>query len=342
MAATSERLRVVDLTVPWTYECYAFLIPVQEQIANIFAAIKPFQWPVWLALLISIICVITCLNLLHQEDQLKRPSAVRRAGNYYFYVLGNLLSQGSACTSKRLAVRLVAGVWTLAAFVFVQAYTSILFTYVMAPINPPLINSVYDVIENSDINLLYRKGSTLNVLVSDPEATGIFLKLQNKVKTSNSPQCNLISECINMITPESRNVFANARSFQLDAIRENFEQTGKCGLELARDCFMGIPVTLALPKHSPYTDAVNLGVLHLQESGIVEHWSSWFPSMPGQCERQTKSGHVTRKTEHSLSLKNLTSAFIVLFVGFGFSLFVFGCEILNAICHRHQFLFDDK
>lgn len=77
-----------------------------------------------------------------------------------------MVSLGSACTSKRLAVRLVAGVWTLAAFVFVQAYTSILFTYVMAPINPPLINSVYDVIENSDINLLYRKGSTLNVLVS--------------------------------------------------------------------------------------------------------------------------------------------------------------------------------
>ena len=103
----------------------------------------------------------------------------------YLYVFGNLLSQGEIvilelnltinqppnyltggpCPSNRLPYRLVAGVWTLAAFIFVQAYTSTLFTYVVTPINHPLINSIYDIIDSSDINLLVRETGFINSLV---------------------------------------------------------------------------------------------------------------------------------------------------------------------------------
>jgi ionotropic glutamate receptor len=68
--------------------------------------------------------------------------------------------------SKRLPYRLVAGVWTLAAFIFVQAYTSTLITYVVTPINQALIDSVYDVIDNGDINLVIREAGFMNTLLS--------------------------------------------------------------------------------------------------------------------------------------------------------------------------------
>jgi ionotropic glutamate receptor len=64
-----------------------------------------------------------------------------------------------------LSFRLVAGVWTLAAFIFVQAYNSTLFTYVMAPVNHPLIDSMHGVAESADINLLFRYGAALNAFV---------------------------------------------------------------------------------------------------------------------------------------------------------------------------------
>jgi hypothetical protein len=64
-----------------------------------------------------------------------------------------------------LPFRLVAGVWSLAAFFFVQAYTSLLFTYVVTPINHPLINSVYDIADNADINLLVREAGYINTLL---------------------------------------------------------------------------------------------------------------------------------------------------------------------------------
>jgi ionotropic glutamate receptor len=59
----------------------------------------------------------------------------------------------------------VAGFWTLAAFIFVQAYTSTLFTYVVAPVNHPLIDSMHDVAESTDVDLLIQFGSTMDVIV---------------------------------------------------------------------------------------------------------------------------------------------------------------------------------
>ena len=36
----------IDLTTPWIFADYGLLIPVDDDIANTNAVIKPFQWPV--------------------------------------------------------------------------------------------------------------------------------------------------------------------------------------------------------------------------------------------------------------------------------------------------------
>ncbi len=50
-----------------------------------------------------------------------------------------------------------------------------------------------------------------------------------------------------------------ARSGQLDAIKDNYEKTGKCGLQLAKECFMSTSAGMVLKKHSRYTDTINTG-----------------------------------------------------------------------------------
>jgi hypothetical protein len=44
--ATFQYNSVVDFTLPWVYDHFAFLIPVPDETANINAVVKPFQWPV--------------------------------------------------------------------------------------------------------------------------------------------------------------------------------------------------------------------------------------------------------------------------------------------------------
>ena len=62
---------------------------------------------------------------------------------------------------NRISFRIAVGVWLIAAFILVQAYTSVLFTYVMTPVTSPLMNSFSDVINNPKINVLLKRGGTI-------------------------------------------------------------------------------------------------------------------------------------------------------------------------------------
>ncbi|EFX82216.1 hypothetical protein DAPPUDRAFT_316861 [Daphnia pulex] len=348
---TPLRLKMSDYTLPWAYDQFAFIIPIADESANINAVVKPFQWPVWLGLGVSIVCVIEVLTLMlryldyqstlitignkprEDSDISVNLQNVRRdvnvASKEYLYVFGNLLSQGGTCTSKRLPFRTVAGVWTLAAFIFVQAYTSTLFTYVVTPIHHPLINSVYDIADRTDINLLVREAGFINTLLLTANETGLYMKLRDRLNSFDKSVCPVVSECIRLVTPGSRNVYVDAKSYLKDVIRTELKKTGKCNLQLAKEGFLSIAASFALPKNSPYTQTITQGILEMQQIGLIDHWDSWFRPMPPQCtgkpqiENKATGNKLTR-----LNMKNLTGAFIVLLVGLSLSLLAFLCEII--------------
>jgi hypothetical protein len=61
---------------------------------------------------------------------------------------------------------MVAGVWTLAAFFFVQTYNSTLITYIITPVNDPLISTVQDIVENPNINVFIKMAGVADTLLS--------------------------------------------------------------------------------------------------------------------------------------------------------------------------------
>nr|CAH0100778.1 unnamed protein product [Daphnia galeata] len=343
----------IDLTTPWIFADYGLLIPVDDDIANTNAVIKPFQWPVWLGLGVSIVFVTATLILILRfsfhlstiwrsntievetgnEENVRTPERDGRLSvmenkcrKQYLYVIGNLLSQGGSCASELLSFRFVAGVWCLAAFIFVQAYTSTLITYIVTPNNPPLINSINDVFENRDIQLLIFKVAPLNIFSSEPNATGIYLKLGNKLNSFTNSRCSSISECVKAITPGSKKVYVEGANYIKDAIKEDFYKTGKCKLQLAKERFMPLGISFALQQNSPYTKSINQGILELQQTGINDIWDLWFRPMPPQCNGKPVQSPKTEKKLSPLSLKNLSGAFLLLAFGLSLSFLVFLIE----------------
>ncbi len=133
------------------------------------------------------------VNRTRQKSKLVERSS---CPTHYLYVLGNLLSQGEMelifqdtngipkkrwsyhtpfgwagvpDPSNRISFRLVTGVWSLAAFIFVQAYTSTLITYVglVSPVNLSLVSSAYDLVDQKDINVLVRKSGAIDTMFSE-------------------------------------------------------------------------------------------------------------------------------------------------------------------------------
>lgn len=75
--------------------------------------------------------------------------------------------------------------------------------------------------------------------------------------------------------------------------------------------------------------------MELRQSGLMDYWDLRFhPSSP--CTANTKSGY--KKAETSISLKNLTGAFVVLLIGFSLSFLAFLCELIFSSVPQRQML----
>ena len=70
------------------------------------------------------------------------------------------------CPSHKLVIRLIAGTWCLACFVFVTAYSSVLISYIVAPNIKPIIDSINDIPRVSGLQVVVDKGSTIDMYFS--------------------------------------------------------------------------------------------------------------------------------------------------------------------------------
>ncbi len=115
---------------------------------------------------INLFLTYTCLDCFSPKVENSCMYLITICKLIFTSPMWRLLNSGGPIISKRLPIRLVAGIWCLAAFVLSQAYNSTLITYVIAPNNPPLINSVLDIVNNPNIHLVVEKNMGLDVVIS--------------------------------------------------------------------------------------------------------------------------------------------------------------------------------
>ena len=67
---------------------------------------------------------------------------------------------------RQLVIRFVTGAWGLSCFVLITAYSSVLVSFLTAQDNTynPLVNSVNDLLNNTDVRVVVNKGLFADVL----------------------------------------------------------------------------------------------------------------------------------------------------------------------------------
>ena len=71
---------------------------------------------------------------------------------------------GVSLPSNKLDLRLVGGAWCLLGFVLVTAYQSVLISFILTPVmEPPLVNSLFDVANKKDVRFLVEKGNAVEL-----------------------------------------------------------------------------------------------------------------------------------------------------------------------------------
>lgn len=62
---------------------------------------------------------------------------------------------------------ILAGTWGLSCFVVVTAYNSVLISFITTPVYQPLVKSIHDLVDRTDIYPIYEEGKLLDYLLND-------------------------------------------------------------------------------------------------------------------------------------------------------------------------------
>jgi len=147
--------------------------------------------------------------------------------------------------------------------------------------------------------------------------------------------------------------------FLLKGMRDDFQQFGKCNLQLGQENFMNLNIAWAFLKHSPYMDPINEGyksrqqqnyfpsefscdnkkainnltrILRMNAAGLIPFWYKQYVPDARKC-LQTKA---QLEGFAPLPLKGLTGAFAVLIFGNAISLVVFIVEKIRYQCRDRR------
>jgi hypothetical protein len=80
-----------------------------------------------------------------------------------------LLFEGNYCLSRRLPVRLLAGVWCLASFFLVYFYSSVLISFISASNKVPIIEKLTDLPSKPEVRVVTNYGWSADAILSVSE-----------------------------------------------------------------------------------------------------------------------------------------------------------------------------
>lgn len=131
---------------------------------------------------------------------------------------------------------------------------------------------------------------------------------------------------------------------------EDLKSTGTCHYYLMKDAYLRLPVFTPLLKNSPYTEMISIGqaymiqiqnkneqkylihflsrTLRIHQTGLSVFWESWYAAKPWRCMEINHRAKLPR-----LSIGHLSSAFLILFIGYVLSFVIFCFENVKSNHH---------
>ncbi|XP_045035868.1 glutamate receptor ionotropic, kainate 3-like [Daphnia magna] len=301
IAVTRSRMPFLDFSHPALYIPISYLIPVPDSFVKVEAVVKPFQPEVWLALTLAIPCVVLALSLLYRNANIfpgfRNPSKVNkkpRWGHTSFYVLGTLLNQGGYLYAKFSSFYWVGGAWCIVTFVIVNAYNSTLISHVTLPNAPPLIKSIYDLRNRPDVRFVTERNLNVDAVLLSAD-TGFLKFLGDRLREYPQSRCNSTRECVEM----------GITSFLYRAMKEDYDATGQCNLQLKSGNYFFLQVPWAFPKQSQHMKYFNRGIMQMREAGLVDFWIRRYQADARKCLLKQHTPRMKKQTDKQLGLDNL-------------------------------------
>ncbi|PSN46631.1 Ionotropic receptor 107 [Blattella germanica] len=287
-----------DLTFSWDILCNTFVVPRPRRLNNVGAIFRPFENPLWCALMLVTFLTafimqrlqgVSCrTHLIKNERDLVKDSLDLLG----ILMLASFPPLRSECQERRH----ICAWWTVFALLISTAYSSSLVSHLTKPQFEPLLDSVRDLV------------------------------LAN-IKWSGSETFAESS----ILSPEDHAAYG----FTLDGGIPFFLEGGVPMnpsaypfLRVMKRCASRYYISLGLAKNSPYTSAFNKVIFRLIESGVIKHWKETIANrhIDPQMSKLFMDTVAHSLEPQPLKLVNIFGVFILLSCGLFIGTFVFILE----------------
>ena len=263
-----------------------------------------------------------------------------------FWCLTNTHSHVTAAQHHRSIIKCISDFWAILLIIPVpqMPYTTSLRVFFMSWVMCSLsLNNIFQTFFTSyliDPGLEHTVSSTSELVDSELDITlSVFLALffdekllrdQNRRRVVNTPY-----ECLQIVAKKSNVATMLSRNYVRSVGTEFLDQQNQFPLSPLKEDVLNNHIVMLLQKGSYFLDIINSIIIRLVEAGLPGKFLNDFFDTE-QHRSVSKSLECLNSGYLTMTVSHLQSAYVLLFLGIGLSLFTFIVEILQGRWGRRR------
>ncbi|XP_049280533.1 ionotropic receptor 21a [Anopheles funestus] len=342
---TIERNLATEMSVSHSTDCAAFLTLMSSALPRYRAILGPFQWPVWVAVILIYLLAIFPLAFSDKMTLRHLLGNWSEIENMFWYVFGtftnSLTFQGenSWSNTKKTSTRMLIGIYWVFTIIITACYTGSIIAFITLPVEPERVDGV-DQLQRGfyRVGTLDRGGWERWFLNSSHKQTNKLLKDLRFVSS--------VDEGIRNVTDAFLISYAfigskNELEFLIQSNLSHQFQNKRYGLHVSRECFALYGVSMVFPPNSVHRNPINNAILYMQEAGLISKLNkdvTWETV-------KTKDGHfreasvgevlkITAPSERGLTLADTEGMFLLMLFGYVVALGVLISEWVGGCTNK--------
>ncbi|XP_041779599.1 ionotropic receptor 21a [Anopheles merus] len=342
---TIERNLATEMSVSHSTDCAAFLTLMSSALPRYRAILGPFQWPVWVAVILIYLLAIFPLAFSDKMTLRHLLGNWSEIENMFWYVFGtftnSLTFQGenSWSNTRKTSTRMLIGIYWVFTIIITACYTGSIIAFITLPVEPERIDGIEQLSRGFfRVGTLDRGGWERWFLNSSHKQTNKLLKDLRFVSS--------VDEGIRNVTEAFliSYAFIGSKGELEFLIKSNLShqfENKRYGLHVSRECFALYGVSMVFPPNSVYRDPINNAILYMQEAGLIGKMNrdvTWETIKTKDGRRKEASvGEVLRSTapsERGLTLADTEGMFLLMLFGYVVALGVLISEWVGGCTNK--------
>uniref|UniRef100_A0A182NB33 Ionotropic glutamate receptor L-glutamate and glycine-binding domain-containing protein n=1 Tax=Anopheles dirus TaxID=7168 RepID=A0A182NB33_9DIPT len=342
---TIERNLATEMSVAHSTDCAAFLTLMSSALPRYRAILGPFQWPVWVAVILIYLLAIFPLAFSDKMTLRHLLGNWSEIENMFWYVFGtftnSLTFQGenSWSNTKKASTRMLIGIYWVFTIIITACYTGSIIAFITLPVEPERVDGVDQLNKGFyRVGTLDRGGWERWFLNSSHRETNKLLKDLRFVSSVDEGVRNVTGAFLISYA------FIGSKAELEFLIKSNLShqfENKRYGLHVSRECFALYGVSMVFSPNAVYRNPINNALLYMQEAGLITKLNkdvAWdmIKTKDGRF-REASVGEVLRATapdERGLTLADTEGMFLLMMFGYTVALGVLISEWVGGCSNK--------